>query len=158
MAKWTAHGNIVRSLVFTRDGKGLVSSSGDGTWKYWDIDLLEMNMTKDRTAGRKIKVMADTVRPSHVPVPPFLLTQVVFYPSATQNDISSIAISPDGQWVVSASADHAVRIWDLRNGALQCTLSGHKVRVWSVDFYPTGNYLASGSEDGRVALWRYEAA
>ena len=49
-------------------------------------------------------------------------------------------------------------IWDLHNADLQCTLKGHKSRVWSVDFCPTGNYLASGSADGRVALWRYEAA
>jgi len=51
-----------------------------------------------------------------------------------------------------------VRIWDLRNAALQCTLKGHQDCVWSVDFCPTGNYLASGSVDGRVELWRYEEA
>ena len=69
-----------------------------------------------------------------------------------------MSISSDSQWVVSGSVDHAVRIWDLRNGALRCTLKGHKDCVWSVDFCPTGNYLASGSDNGHVALWRYEAA
>ena len=49
-------------------------------------------------------------------------------------------------------------IWDLHNADLQCTLKGHKSRVWSVDFCPKGNYLAYGSGDGRVALWRYGAA
>ena len=118
-------------------------------------------MTKDSTAGQKSKVTAHTVGHSHVPVQLFLLIQVYtpFYLTLLlQNDVKSIAISPDGQWVVSGSDDHAVRIWDLRNAALQCSLSGHKHSVWSVDFCPTGNYLASGSGDGRVALWRYEAA
>jgi len=79
-------------------------------------------------------------------------------PFCLQNDVSSIVISPDGQWVVSGSADYTVHIWDLRGAAMQCTLKGHKNCVWSVDFCPTGNYLASGGEDGRVTIWRYEAA
>jgi len=80
--KWTAHRNVVRSVAFTRDGKGLVSSSEDGTWNCWDINVLELaepgyGMTKYSTAGQKSGVTARTVRPSHVPVQLFLLTQVV---------------------------------------------------------------------------------
>ena len=156
VAKWSAHGKIVRSVVFTLDGKGLISSSGDDTWKYWDIGFLELaepgyGMTKDGKAGQKCEATVHTVRPS---VHLFLLTQI----DILQCDVSAIAISPDGQWVVSGSADHAVRIWDLRNAAtMQCALTGHRDRVWSVDFCPTGSYLASGSRDGRVALYRYEA-
>jgi len=114
-------------------------------------------MTKDSTAGQKSKVTAHTVGHSHVPVQ-LLLIQVYILPFCLQNDVNSIAISPDSQWIVSGSEDNFVRIWDLCSAALQCTLKGHKGRVWSIDFCPTGNYLASGSEDGRVVLWRYEAA
>ena len=152
--KWTAHENVVQSVVLTLDGKGLVSHSKDDTWKYWDTGLLELpesgyGITKDRTAGQKSKVTVQIVRPSHV-----LSHSSRILPFSLQNDVSSIAISPDSRWVVSGSGDHAVRIWDLR-GALQCTLRGHRDRVRSVDFCSTGNYLASGSRDGRVALWRY---
>jgi len=78
--KWTAHGSVVRSVVFTLDGKGLVSSSRDHTWKYWDISLLELvepgyGMTKDSIARQKSEVTAYTVRHSHVPVQLFLLTK-----------------------------------------------------------------------------------
>jgi len=51
-----------------------------------------------------------------------------------------------------------MRIWDLRNAGLQCTLRRREGWVGSVDFCPTGIYLASGGDDGQVALWRYEAA
>ena len=160
--KWAAHGGVIRSVVFTLDGKGLVSSSGHRSWKYWDISLLELSeLMKDSMAGHKSKVTAHTVRHSHVPVQLFILTQV-YTPFillfCLQDDVSSIAISADSQWVVSGSGDHSVRIWDLHNAALQCTLRGHKARVWSVASCPTGNYLASGSRNGWVALWRYEAA
>jgi len=70
--KWTAHGNVVHSVAFTPDGKGLVSSSAD-TWKYWDVSLLELagpgyGMTKDGAAGQRTKVTGHAVRYSHVPV------------------------------------------------------------------------------------------
>jgi len=165
MEKWTAHGKVVHSVAFTPDGKGLVSSSADDTWKYWDVSLLglvepEYGMAKD-TAGPISKVTAHMVRHSHVPVQRFLLIQVIppFTCFCLQNGVISTAISPDGQWVVSGSADKTVYISDLRNAALQCTLKGHTGRVWSVvDFCPIRNYLASGINDGQVALWRYEAA
>jgi WD40 repeat protein len=34
------------------------------------------------------------------------------------------------------------------------TLSGHKDRVWSVDWHPTGNLLASSSGDKTIRLWQ----
>jgi len=89
MEKWTAHGSAVRSVAFTPDEKGLVSSSRDNTWKYWDFSLLELSepgygMPKHSMAGQKSKVTAHTVRHSHIPVrlffsptfiPPLLLTE-----------------------------------------------------------------------------------
>jgi len=131
--KWTVHRSVVRSVAFTKDGKGLVSG-GDDTWKYWDISFLELaepgyGMTRDSTAGQKSKVTAHTVRHSHVPVQLFLTlsyTHPFVLPSCLQNDLRSISISPDGQWVASGSGDHTVCIRDLRNNALQCTLKGHK--------------------------------
>ena len=67
--KWIAHGKIVRSVVFTLDGKGLVSCSRDGIWGPSFLELAEpgYGKTKGSTAGQKSKVMAHTVRHSHVP-------------------------------------------------------------------------------------------
>ena len=158
MEKWTAHGNAVYSVAFTLDGKGLVSSSADDTWKYRDISLLGLagpgyRMTKDGTAGQRTNVTGHAVRHSHVPVQPFL--QVT--PFCLQLGTYSFAISHDARWVVSGSSGNGtVGIWDLGNAALQCTLKGHIGCVWSVDFCPTGNYLASCTQ-GCVTLWSYEA-
>jgi len=37
----------------------------------------------------------------------------------------------------------------------QCTLLGHEDHIYSIDFSPAGTHLATGSRDGRAALWRY---
>lgn len=38
----------------------------------------------------------------------------------------SVAVSHDGQWIVSGSKDRGVQFWDARSAAVQLTLQGHK--------------------------------
>jgi len=40
--------------------------------------------------------------------------------------VLSVAVSSDGQWVVSGSKDRGVQFWDSRTAIAQCMLQGHK--------------------------------
>ncbi len=59
----------------------------------------------------------------------------------------SVAVTPDGQSVVSGSSDTTVRVWDLKSGRLLHTLEGHKKAVRAVVVTPDGRWAVSGSED-----------
>ena len=67
--------------------------------------------------------------------------------------VASIAISPDGQILASASYDKSVKLWNLCTGDLIDTLSGHSLSVIGVAFSPDGQILASGSWDKTINLW-----
>ena len=60
--------------------------------------------------------------------------------------MSSVAFSPDGQRIVSGSADTTVRLWDAATGQpIGDPLTGHTDAVDSVAFSPDGKRIVSGS-------------
>ena len=71
-----------------------------------------------------------------------------------QGRVQSLAFLPDGRRIVSGSADHTVRIWNLETGqTIVGPLAGHRSGIPSLAVSPDGRFIASGSYDGTVRIW-----
>src|SRR5262245_11790337 len=57
--------------------------------------------------------------------------------------VVSVAFSPDGKTLASASYDGKLKLWDMTTGKERATLKGHRGWVGSVAFSPDGKTLAS---------------
>ena len=57
--------------------------------------------------------------------------------------VTSVAFSPDGKRVATASRDHDARIWDARTGALLEVLRGHFAIVSDARFSPNGRWVVT---------------
>ena len=88
-------------------------------------------------------------KPMAEPKPELLWSSSV-EPSA---EVQSIAYSPDGKKLASASESGQIKLWNARSSELLRTLEGHTWHVNSVAFAPDGNTLASGSYDSTIKLW-----
>ncbi|MCS7161473.1 MAG: WD40 repeat domain-containing protein, partial [Gemmatales bacterium] len=67
--------------------------------------------------------------------------------------VYSVAVTPDGKYVVSGSRDNTVRLWDLASGKEVRRFTGHTNWVLSVAVSHDGKYVVSGSEDKTVRVW-----
>ena len=66
--------------------------------------------------------------------------------------VMSVAFSPDGKQLATASFDNTVKLWSIDGKELQ-TLKGHSSFVSSVSFSPDGKQLATASADNTVKIW-----
>ncbi|MEG5238223.1 serine/threonine-protein kinase [Microcoleus sp. AT9b-C3] len=70
-----------------------------------------------------------------------------------KGNVNAIALSPDGQTLVSASFG-TIRIWNLRTGVVRPLYSVHsKKSVNTLAVSPDNSILASGGDDNNVILW-----
>ncbi len=69
------------------------------------------------------------------------------------NVVISVAYSPNGQQLASASGDKTIKIWDVSSGQLLKSLTGHSDTVNSVAYSPSGQQLASASTDKTIKIW-----
>jgi WD40 repeat protein len=65
----------------------------------------------------------------------------------------SVAYSPDGRYVISASNDKTIRIWSVQGGGAVRVLKGHGAGVNSAAYSPDGEFIVSASWDETVRLW-----
>lgn len=72
--------------------------------------------------------------------------------------VSSVAFSPDGQWIVSGSHDNTARVWDVQSGS-EVARTAYEVEkrvgpvVGTVAFSSDGQWVVSGSWNGIARVW-----
>jgi len=72
--------------------------------------------------------------------------------SGFKNGVNSVAISPNGAHIATASLDGSVQLWR-SDGSPVATMQGHSSLVWSVVFSPDSSTLMSSGANGKIKLW-----
>jgi len=70
--------------------------------------------------------------------------------------ITDLAASADGRWLLSASIDKTVRLWDLAEMKSVRTYRDHDKPVYAVRFVPGGRSFVSAGGDGLIAVWKID--
>jgi len=66
--------------------------------------------------------------------------------------VYQVTFSSDSRFLLSGSKDSTVKLWDLRIKKVKCDLPGHADEVFTVDWSPSGDKVASGGRDRIVKM------
>jgi WD40 repeat protein len=131
----------VWSLVFTPDGKELVSAGDDKVVRVWSLQKAKTTRVIRAEAG-----------------------------PANHGKIYAVALSGDGHWLAVGGSlgpvehdrppeqmeRHKIRLYDLASGKLVALLVGHKNVVRDLSFSPDSSKLISAGYDKRAIIWDVE--
>ncbi len=67
--------------------------------------------------------------------------------------ILAVAYSPDGERIITGSADHSAKVWDAETGKELFPLEGHTAPIRSVAFFADGRQIVTGGWDQTARVW-----
>jgi WD40 repeat protein/serine/threonine protein kinase len=117
------HKGAIDAVALSADGRLIVSADVDAAVKTWDAATGKLIRTKEGLPGNGVAVSADgrlVARGEDTPVVWEAATGAEM-PSFKDpvGSITSLAFTPDGRRIVSATYDCAVQVWDLKTGKVQ---------------------------------------
>lgn len=125
------HKSKIQDVIFTPDGRHLVSAGDDKVVRVWDV-----------ATGRTVRTIRGQVGPGD---------EGKIYAAALSSDGRTLAV---GGWLVGTPAQsRSIRLHDFESGEVVGMLEGHGNVVVDLAFSSDGRRLASGSHDDTVRLW-----
>ncbi len=174
------HTSKVRSLLYTHDGRSLVSAGYDKTVRVWSSSTGELQRTLrgeigSGPAGRiyttalssddQLLAVAGWLGRRDAPnrsssEDAFKVRVLDFYTGATirllaghSDVVMSAAFSHLGRRLLTGSGDQTAIIWDASGGHRETSLSGHSGGITSVAWSPDDRLVVTGSIDRTARVW-----
>ncbi|KOP25883.1 hypothetical protein AMR41_13365, partial [Hapalosiphon sp. MRB220] len=144
------HSSWVKAVAVIPNGQQVISASSDNTLKVWNLDTGKkgfFNFIRNLINRRQL-----------------------FTLNGHSSWVKAVAVTPNGQKVISASRDHTLKVWNLDTGKKGFfnfiknlinrrqlfTLNGHSSWVNAVAVTPNEQQVISASSDNTLKVWNLD--
>jgi WD40 repeat protein/tRNA A-37 threonylcarbamoyl transferase component Bud32 len=124
-------------------GKNLLDGENGFAALVWFARALSLEEDEARQAIHRVRFAAVLLECPR-------LAQLWFH----QDTVNDVAFSPDGRWVLTASADHTARVWDVRTGQPRFdNYLQHDHFIVRASFSADGRRIVTASDDKTAKVW-----
>ncbi|ELU41466.1 F-box/WD repeat-containing protein 11 [Rhizoctonia solani AG-1 IA] len=152
-----AHFGSVLNLAVS--GEWMVTGGSDGQVVVWNLITGAVHKARRDTEDSVLCVRASSKtivacgKDRHLRIYSLPDLKLVHILVSHRAAVNALSLSPDGLFVISASGDRSVRIWDTVTGKIVASLEGwHSIA--SIDFHPP--YIVSGSSDKHIRVFNLQ--
>ena len=159
IALHAGHTDAVTATTFTPDGHTLVTGSDDGTVRVWDAgtapDLVKTNVAPPRPPSLEMRSPDGSIlaRANGTSIRITKNDGAAVDLTGHQDLVTSVAFSPDGRRLVTASRDNDAILWDVETGRQLSVLRAHFGPVFDAQFSPDGRWIVTAGPI-TAGLWR----
>jgi WD40 repeat protein len=153
--------NIFTCLAFSPDGTKLVSGSIENKVRVWNVENGSMvaTMVGHTMAITGVAFLSNGEKvvsaSSDGTIRVWSINGTLALDITTlKSRVSSFAVSPDGQYLLSSSQDGKIIIFRSIDGTVLGQITGHTTFVRSVLFLPDDSMLISSSWDKSISVWK----
>ena len=166
--RFEARGSPRADPAFSPDGKWLATIDPPGKAQVWNVEAPDAPAIISTQNGDAMAFSPDSTTLAIASQEGIYLwkfhiaaaDEPTLIPGGLRGFKNVLTFSPDGTILVGSDMEiwnTWIKLWDVETGKDLETLSGHTEPVETLVFSHDGKTLASGSQDGTVLLWDWEA-
>ncbi|KAF2745610.1 WD40 repeat-like protein [Sporormia fimetaria CBS 119925] len=172
--EWTLEGQVKESnkpgdvwaITLSADGNFLASSSINGKINVWSLSEAGMPKIREYETKGSFGICVNLSADGRYTASGHQNGSIYVFDNDTGRlthsvaglvePVRSVAFSPASRLLAAAGDARVIALYDVKSGEQVGNLVGHNAWIMTLDWSDTGEYLLSGSHDGKAKIWRIE--
>ncbi|KAL2430438.1 Meiotic recombination protein rec14 [Exophiala dermatitidis] len=153
------------AVALSQDGQYLAGTTHDGRVHVWDLANGKQKIREFETKGSfgmcvdvspDVRFIASGHESGNIYLFSTATSRLLHSLSGLIKPVRAVKFSPGSTLLAAAGDARIISLYDPNSGEQVANLSGHAAWITSLDWSHTGQYLLSGSLDGKVKVWDIE--
>jgi len=161
----TGHSGSITTINYSKDGNTIISGSTDKTIKIWDTQSATIKKSipvngilRDLVFNEKTNIIIGCGENKHINIWDEISGSLINTFFTHKENISTIDLSSDGNYILSGGDDKLIIITDIRSGLMVFKSPEQKLSIKKVLFNPKGNsFIALTENSSQAHIWNTQS-